>query len=149
MKLTKLEWLIVLLCGSSALTSFLIDPCSAFNIPIDVHSKCPIIRASSQWAEFTDPLWLANPPMLRVQTGLSVFIYGPFYLLTIVALVKRADWIRLPALMIAGALIVNVLVYVIAAFIGYHVNHPIIFVAVNLPYVILPLALIKRFGGGA
>jgi hypothetical protein len=146
MKLSRLEWLIVLLCGAFALTSFLIDPCSAFNIPIDVHSKCPIIKASSQWATLTDPLWLANPPMLRVQTGLSVFVYGPFYVLTIVALLKAADWIRLPALLISGALIVNVLVYVIAAFIGYRVNHPIIFVAVNVPYVILPWALIKRFG---
>jgi hypothetical protein len=146
MKLTRLEWLIVLMCGGFALTSFLIDPCSAFNIPIDVSSKCPIIRASSRWAEFTDPLWLANPPMLRVQTGLSVFVYGPFYVATIVALAKEAGWIRLPALLISGALIVNVLVYVIGAFIGYHVNHPIIFVAVNVPYVILPMLLIKRFG---
>jgi hypothetical protein len=146
MKLTRLEWIIVVMCGFFALTSFLVDPCSAFNIPIDAHSKCPIIRATSQWAQRTDPLWLANPPVVRIQTGLSVFVYGPFYLLTIGALFRKASWIRLPALLISGALFTNVLVYIIASFIGYHVNQPLTFLAVNLPYALLPVALVKRFG---
>jgi hypothetical protein len=146
MKLTRLEWTIVLMCGGFALTSFLVDPLSAFNAAIDVHSKCPVIRATSQWAELSDPLWLANPPLVRGQTGLSVFVYGPLYVMIIVALFRQASWIRLPALLLSGALTVNVLAYVIGSFIGYHVNHPLLFVAVNLPYVLLPVALIKRFG---
>lgn len=145
MKLTPLEWAIVALCAFFALTSFLVDPCSAFGIAVDVNSKCPIIRASSQWAVKTDPLWLANPPMLRVQTGISVFVYGPLYVMTIIAVFKQLAWIRLPALLLSGALTVNVLVYVIAAFLGYHVNEPIPFIAVNLPYLILPVLLVKRF----
>lgn len=146
MKLTKLEWGIVGLCAFFALTSFLIDPCAAFGIPVDVNSKCPIIRSSSGWAVYTDPLWMADPPMLRVQTGISVFVYGPYYVLTIVALVRRLAWMRLPSLLLAGALTVNVVVYVVAAFVGYHVNHPAAFVAVNVPYVILPVLLVMRFG---
>jgi hypothetical protein len=146
MKLTALEWAIVALCAFFALTSFLVDPCSAFGIAVDVNSKCPIIRASSQWAVQTDPLWLANPPMLRVQTGISVFVYGPLYVLTIIALFKKWTWIRLPDLLLSGALAANVLVYVIAAFVGYKVNQPVAFVAVNLPYLVLPILLVKRFG---
>lgn len=145
-KLTKLEWAIVVSCAAFAITSFLIDPVAAFGIPIDVHSKCPIIAATSKWALQTDPLWLANPPMLRVQTGISVFIYGPFYVLTIIALFKRASWIRLPALIVSGALACNVIVYVVAAFVGYHVNQPVFFVLVNVPYLVLPALLIKRYG---
>ncbi len=146
MRLTRLEWLIVVLCAFFALTSFLVDPCAAFGIPVDVHSKCPIIPQSSWWAVYTDPLWLADPPMLRVQTGISVFVYGPYYVLAIVAILKRAAWIRVPSLLLAGALTVNVIVYVVAAFLGYHVNHPIAFIGVNVPYLILPVALVARYG---
>ncbi len=84
--------------------------------------------------------------MLRVQTALSVFVYGPFYLVLLVALVKRTDFIRVPALVFAGALGSNVVIYTVAALALYRVAEPLLFVTVNLPYLGLAVALVRRYG---
>ena len=140
------DWLIIVACTAFAATSFLVDPIAAFAVPLHADSGCPVVRAVWGWASRTDPLWLEDPPMLRVQTALSVFLYGPFYVILIVALLRRARFIRVPALVFAGALASNVLVYTIGALVGYHVAQPLLFVAVNLPYFLLPLGLVARFG---
>jgi hypothetical protein len=145
-RLRLTDWLIVAACIAFALTSFLVDPLSAFGVPVDGNSGCPVIHAVSGWALRTDPLWLDNPVMLRVQTGISVFVYGPFYLVLTLATIKQWRFIRTPALLFSGAMIVNVTVYVVAALIGYNVKEPVLFVAVNAPYLALPLGLIAKYG---
>jgi hypothetical protein len=112
---------------------------------MDLHSTNAIVRSTAAWAYRTDPLWLENPPMLRVQTALSVFVYGPFYVLLAIALWRRARFIRVPALVMAGALGSNVIIYVVGAFVGYHVAAPVLFLAVNLPYLLLAAGLVVRF----
>ena len=139
------DWLIIVACVAFAATSFLVDPLSSFAVPMRLDSDNPIVRSTAAWAHRTDPLWLENPPMLRVQTALSAFVYGPFYLLTAVALWRRARFIRVPALVMAGALGSNVVIYVVGAFVGYHVASPGLFLAVNLPYFFLAAGLVVRF----
>jgi hypothetical protein len=140
------DWLIIVGCIAFAATSFLVDPLAMFGVPMRADSDSAIVRAVSGWATRTDPLWLEDPPMLRVQTGLSVFLYGPFYLLTMVAmLTKRHQFLRVPALVFAGALASNVIIYTVAAFVGYHVASPLLFVVVNLPYLLFAIGLIWRF----
>jgi hypothetical protein len=139
------DWILMVLCAAFAMTSFLVDPLSAFNVGVDANSTNAIVRSVSNWALRTDPLWLENPPLLRVQTGISVFVYGPFYLLTIVALLKRLTFIRVPAMVVGGALAVNVITYVVASLVGYHVAEPALFVTVNVPYLLLAILLIVRF----
>jgi hypothetical protein len=139
------DWLIVTACAAFALTSFLVDPISAFGIPVDPASACPVIRAVSSWAVRTDPLWLENPAMLRVQTGISVFLYGPFYILLMLATLRRWSFIQVPALVFSGALTVNVLIYVGAAFVGHRVTEPVLFLLVNLPYLGLAVGLTVRY----
>jgi hypothetical protein len=141
------DWLIIVGCMAFAATSFLVDPLAAFAVPVQVDSDSAIVRAVSDWATRNDPLWLENPPMLRVQTALSTFVYGPFYLLTMVALLlRRHQFLRVPALVFAGALASNVIIYTVAAFVGYHVASPLLFVVVNLPYLLFAIGLIWRFG---
>jgi len=140
------DWLIIVACIAFAATSFLVDPLAAFGVPMRMDSDSAIVRAVSGWATQNDPLWLENPPMLRVQTAISVFIYGPFYLLMLTALLlKRHNFLRVPALVFAGALASNVIIYTVAAFVGYHVQSPFIYVVVNLPYLLFAIGLIWRF----
>ena len=127
------------------LLTFVIDPLSAFGVPLTADSANPLARAMFRFASQTDPLLLEDPPMLRAQTGVSMFVYGPFYLLLIYALVRRAAWIRVPALVFAGALAINVVVYVTADFVGYHIANPVLFIGVNLPYFLLAVGLVLRF----
>ncbi|MDB4966847.1 MAG: Arachidonate 15-lipoxygenase [Myxococcales bacterium] len=139
------DWLFILLFAAFAMTSALVDPLAAFHVALSADSPCPIIRSSYWWASFTDPLWLIDPPWVQVQTGISVFIYGPFYLLSIYAWLTRGNWIRIPSLVFAGALAVNTVIYTIADYMTGSVAHPIFFLLVNLPYFLLPCGLVWRF----
>jgi arachidonate 15-lipoxygenase len=139
------DWLFIITFVAFALTSFIMDPLAAFHIPLSATSPCPIIRASYSWAMSTDPLWIEDPPFVQIQTGLSTFLYGPFYLVLIYAFVKRRNWVRVPAIWFAGALATNVITYVGAEFLGHKVAKPVIFVLVNLPYFALSVGLAFRF----
>jgi len=139
------DWLLIFACVAFAVTSFVVDPVSAFGVPLAADSTSPVTRALWGWATLSDPLLLEDPPLLRVQTALSVFIYGPFYVLLAIALARRAAFIRVPALVFAGALASNVIIYMVAAFVGYHVARPGLFLAINLPYLMLAIGLILRF----
>jgi hypothetical protein len=139
---------ILMLClFAFALSSFLMDPLAAFHIPLSASSSCPVIRASYAWAQLTDPLWIQDPPFVRIDTFISVFIYGPMYVLMVLAFWRRWNWIRLPAIVISGALATNVITYVGAEFIGDQVAKPLLFVAVNAPYFLVAAALVWRMRG--
>jgi hypothetical protein len=143
----QLSWgdRILMLCFFAfSLSSFLMDPLAAFHIPLSATSPCPIIRMSYSWAMLTDPLWLEDPPFVRIDTFISVFFYGPMYVLLIFAFWLRWSWIRLPAIVMSGALMSNVVTYVGAEFLGDHVAKPALFVAVNAPYFIVAVCLAWR-----
>jgi hypothetical protein len=66
------------------------------------------------------------------------------YVILIVAFWKRWNPIRIPAVVLSGALASNVITYVGAEFIGDHVARPLLFIAVNAPYFIVAAALAWR-----
>jgi arachidonate 15-lipoxygenase len=138
------DWLFLIAFFAFALTSFIMDPLAAFHVPLSATSSCPIIRASYSWATMTDPLWLEDPPWVQVQTGISVFVYGPFYVLSFIAWLMRANWIRIPSLVFAGALAVNTVVYTVADYMTGGVGKPVLFFLVNLPYFALAVGLVWR-----
>src|SRR5438309_3659625 len=139
------DWLFVVIFIAFALTSFIMDPLAAFHVPLSAASPCPIIRASYSWATMTDPLWLDDPPWVQLQTGISVFVYGPFYVISIFAWLGRRNWIRVPSLVVAGALAVNTIVYTVADYLTGGVQRPFLFFVVNLPYFALAVGLVWRF----
>ncbi len=146
----SLSWgdrIFILFFFGFAMSSFLMDPLAAFHIPLSPDSPCPVIKASYAWAKLTDPLWLEDPPFVRIDTCISVFIYGPMYILLIVSFLKRYNWIRVPAIVISGALMTNVITYVGAEFITDRVDKPVLFVAVNAPYFIVAACLVWRMRG--
>lgn len=52
----------------------------------------------------TDPLLLHPPIGLEIQTFISAFVFGPFYLLLVYAFSTGRDWIRMPAILYVSAM---------------------------------------------
>lgn len=85
---------------------------------------------------------------MRFVTGLSAFAYGPFYLLLAWCLVKGKNWIQLPAVIYATMIstITGIVVFGVEFF-GepeFRTQNPVKFLSLNLPYVLIPLALLIR-----
>ena len=85
---------------------------------------------------------------MRLVTGLSAFVYGPFYLLLAWALVKGKNWIQVPAIIYATMIstITGVVVFGVEFF-GepeFRVLNVGKFLPLNLPYVLIPLLLLIR-----
>ena len=104
---------------------------------------------SNYWyAHDADPLFMHPPTWMRIVTGLSAFVYMPFYFFLVYALVRGRNWIQFPATiyatMIAG--ITGIIVFGVEFF-GepeFQTQNPAKFLAFNLPYVLVPLLLLIR-----
>jgi hypothetical protein len=131
-----------------ALTSGISDLVPTLGIDIRADSDNPLARANYWYAHDTDPLFMHAPVWMRIVTGLSTFVYGPFYFVLAWALLKGKNWIQLPAVIYASAIsfITGILVFGVEFF-GepqFQTPNPVKFLAFNLPYVILPLVLLAR-----
>jgi hypothetical protein len=104
---------------------------------------------SNYWyAHDADPLFMHPPTWMRIVTGLSAFLYMPFYIVLVAALARGWNWIQLPsviyATLIAG--ITGVIVFGVEFF-GepeFQTLNAGKFLAFNLPYVLVPLLLLVR-----
>lgn len=106
----------------------------------------------AQWnyayASVNDPLFLNPPVWMRFVTGLSAFVYAPFYVFLVYALIRGRNWIQLPAVIYATLIvgITGVIVFGVEFF-GepeWRTPNPAGFLAFNLPYVLIPLLLLIR-----
>lgn len=97
------------------------------------------------WGATYDPLIALNPLWLQIVSGISAFVFGPFYVLLAYALVRRRAWIRWPAVVYAA-----VMLYSMVLFLGVHTfgepRPPVMWLVGLLyaPYVLFPLALLWR-----
>lgn len=106
----------------------------------------------AQWnytyASVNDPLFLHPPVWMRFVTGLSAFVYAPFYVVLVYALIRGRNWIQLPAVIYATMIVTLTGVVVFGVeFWGepeYRTPNPAGFLAFNLPYVLIPLLLLIR-----
>ena len=106
-------------------------------------------RINYSYGHGTDPLFIHPPTWMRFVTGLSAFVYGPFYLLLVYCLAKGKNWIQVPAVMYATAIsfITGVIVFGTEFFSSNHaerVQNAPKFLAYNIPYVLIPLLLLAR-----
>lgn len=129
-----------------ATTSFVFDRAAALTSgPLDPHATG--IHGAFYWYASTyDPLIALNPLWLQIVSGISAFVFGPFYLTLAFALVRRRAWIRPVALAYCVAML-----YSMVLFLGVHgwgePRPPSLAIAVGVytPYVLFPLALLRRF----
>jgi EXPERA (EXPanded EBP superfamily) len=92
-----------------------------------------------------DPLLLARPPFWRMTIWIDVVFFGPFYAFALYAFARGRDWIRVPALVWSGTMMANVLIILMEERYGAFAapNFGLV-LAANLPWLLLPLAVIWR-----
>jgi hypothetical protein len=100
-----------------------------------------------------DPLYLHHPLWLRFISGMSAFVYAPFYVLLVIALVKGWNWIQLPSVIYATMIISLTAIPIFGVELlgpdtygpdGIRTPNPGMFLAYNGPYVLFPLLLLLR-----
>jgi hypothetical protein len=127
-----------------AFTSLVMEMYIVFGVDLRDPGADPFARA---WAFYCrwDPLFYDTPTWLRIMCGVDGFVFGPFYLVLIWALVREREWIRVPALVYVGAIVYSTLVYFGYEFVveAGRANLAMV-VLVNVPYTIMPLVLAWR-----
>jgi hypothetical protein len=103
-------------------------------------------RANRWYAEVAgDDYLLEDHAYNAVNTGISGFVYGPFYLLLVFAFVRGANWIRPFALVYTGAMLHGMFEFMWWEYaIGPPPRVPLVFWAFNLPYALVPALLAAR-----
>ena len=136
------DWFFVLAFGCFAFSSFTSDALVALGVPMAADAPGFWARANYWYAAGTDPLLLANPLALRISTFIAAFVYGPFYLVLVYALVTGRDWIRMPAVVYVSVMTYGMLMFLGLEFLGDSppTNFPR-FAAFNFPYLVIPLML--------
>lgn len=134
--------LFVLAFAFFAFSSFLSDSLVARGIALAPDSPSFWARANYWYADGTDPLLLHAPVSLHVQTFISAFVFGPFYLVLVYAFVRGRDWIRMPAIVYLSAMLYGMVVFLGTEFLGdLPPTNVAKFCAFNFPYWIVPLLL--------
>lgn len=101
----------------------------------------PFVDVVHSYGHKYDPLLLARPAFWRMTIWIDVLWNGPFYAFAIYAIGRGRDWIRVPALVWCGSMSAVVLIILAEEFNGVHSSpHFAIVLALNLPWLLLPLA---------
>lgn len=105
----------------------------------------PLVDLVHAYGTRFDPLLMARPAFWRMTIWIDVLGFGPFYACALYAFWRGRDWIRLPALVWAGTMTANVLIILMEERYGvWATPHFGIVLALNLPWLLLPWAVILR-----
>jgi len=92
-----------------------------------------------------DLFFAANHAYTRFSTGVSAFVYGPFYLLAVYAFVAGKNFIRPIALLYVGAIVYGTAQFIWWEYtIGPAPGVDSIFWLFNGPYLLIPALLAAR-----
>jgi hypothetical protein len=140
----RLDWVFIIGFCVFALTSFFPDRHAAMNAD-PTAGEGLLAEMMVGYGRDIDPLVAANPMWLRIMSGISAFVMGPFYLILVASFVKGWNRIRMPAIVYASAILYSLVVHVTMELIGPHppANTPLLLL-VYLPYAALPAALAWR-----
>lgn len=100
-------------------------------------------RANRWYAEVAgDTFFEQDHRFLRVNTGISGMVFGPFYLVLVYAFYTGKNWIRTPGLLYVGAMLHGYTEFLLWEFwIGPSPENLPVFWAFNGPYGVVPLLL--------
>jgi hypothetical protein len=97
------------------------------------------------WGRTYDPLLMARPAFYRMTIWIDVLFFGPFYAAALYAFIRGRDWIRLPAMVWAGAMTSVVAIILMEERYGVHAAPRFLMVvSANLAWLLLPLAVVAR-----
>lgn len=144
----KVDWLFIAVLCFFIFTSFLIDV--PYVLAIFFGIELPMIPLLLQpYLDAADPLMASAPPFLMVAVFLSGFVWGPFYLFLIRAFIRQQAGIRIPVFIYCGAMTMAMLMIFAEELYshvpGWQTPDVIAFMATNLPYLLMPVALAIRF----
>jgi len=144
----KIDYLFIIFFSWAFITCIISDAIPTLGVVESPHSGNILARWNYSYASVNDPLFLHPPVWMRFVTGLSAFVYAPFYLVLVYSIIKGKEWIQLFSV-IYGTLIVGMTGVVVfgVEFFGepqWRTPHPWSFLAFNAPYVLIPLLLIVR-----
>lgn len=144
----KIDLFFAVVFVTFSVTSGIADAIPTLGIEMAPDSPNFLARANYWYAVDADPLFMHPPVWMRIVTGLSTFVYGPFYLLLAWALIKGKNWIQLPAVIYATMIssITGFIVFGVEFFGEPHLQtqNAAKFLAFNSPYVLLPILLLVR-----
>jgi len=136
------DWFFVLAFSVFAFTSFFSDALAGLGVEFRPDSASFWNRANYWYAADTDPYFLTHPVHLRIQTFISGFVFGPFYVVLVYAFVTGKDWVRLPAIIYVSAMAYGMLIFLGSEFLGgLPPTNFAKFAAFNFPYLLAPLML--------
>jgi hypothetical protein len=105
----------------------------------------PLVDLVHWWGRNFDPLLMARPAFWRMTIWIDVLAFGPFYVAAIYAFVKGRNWIRPWAFVWAGTMMANVAIILLEEHSGIYATDRFgIVLMANLPWFLLPIALIAR-----
>jgi hypothetical protein len=105
----------------------------------------PLVDLVHWWGRTFDPLLIARPPWWKATIWIDALFFGPFYAVAIYAYLKGNEWIRIPSIIWASVLMTNVIIILSEELTGpYATPQPLMVVLANLPWLLIPLAVIAR-----
>lgn len=144
----KFDYFFIVFFSLFFITSMISDMMTTVFGDLTANKDNFLMKANYDYAIGCDPLFLHPPVWMRFVTGLSAFVYGPFYLVLVYAFIKGKNWIQLPAVMYGTmiSVITGVIVFGVEFF-GepeWRCQNLGRFLPLNLPYVLIPILLIIR-----
>lgn len=129
-------------------TSLISDLLPTVGVDFTHPSSNFFVQSNYWYAHDTDPLFMTPPAWMRIVTGLSAFVYMPFYPVLVYALLRGRNWVQLPAVIYATMIVTLTGIVVFGVeFFGeaqWRTPNPGKFLAFNSWYVLVPLVLLIR-----
>eukprot|EP00823_Brevimastigomonas_motovehiculus_P009380 TRINITY_DN9046_c0_g1_i1.p1 TRINITY_DN9046_c0_g1~~TRINITY_DN9046_c0_g1_i1.p1 ORF type:complete len:198 (-),score=38.50 TRINITY_DN9046_c0_g1_i1:274-828(-) len=97
------------------------------------------------WGNNFDPVLLARPPWWMATIWIDALYFGPFYAAAIYAFIKCKDWIRIPSIIWATAMFVNVTVILFEEKMGqFKTPRWDMVLFANAPWLLMPFVMFWR-----
>ena len=143
-----LDWFFILAFSVFAFTSLFVEAIGLLYESFPARGSWVLSELLLENYADVDPLFVRNPPFLRVAVLVSAFVWGPLYLYLVWGFVRGRNQIRVPALMYSSALTLAMLMIfaeeLASPVPGWATPKPGKFLAFNLPYLIVPILLAIR-----
>jgi hypothetical protein len=144
----KIDVFFAVLFSAFTVTSLISDLLPTVGVDFSRPSGNFFVNSNYWYAHDADPLFMHPPDWMRIVTGLSAFVYMPFYVVLVFALLTGRNWIQLPSVVYATMIVTLTGIVVFGVeFFGdpaTRTGNPAKFLAFNLPYVLVPLLLLVR-----
>ena len=148
LKARRIDIFFAVVFAAFTVTSLISDLLPTVGVDFSRPSGNFFVQSNYWYAHDADVLFMHPPDWMRIVTGLSAFVYMPFYVLLVYCLLTGRNWIQLFAVIYATMIVTLTGVVVFGVeFFGdpaTRTGNPGKFLAFNLPYVLVPLLLLIR-----